>query len=604
MVRILYACRSACYTVQDSTLHGFGQQTPRMTWPKEFSRREFLRRMGAVLAAGAGRRIGLPSSNPIQFVDVAERAGITFRHDNAASPQKYLIETMGSGCGWIDYDENGLFDLYLVNNAPTKVYQPKNPLRSALYRNNGDGSFTDVTEKAGVGAEGLFGMGVAVGDYDNDGFPDLLVLGYGRCILYHNNGNGTFTDVTAHAGVENSGRWGSSAAWFDYDKDGRLDLVIANYVMWSPERNFWCGDHAPGMRSYCHPDDFEGTPPVLFHNNGDGTFTDVSKPSGIGLKPGNGLGVVTFDYDNDGWQDIFIANDSMPNFLFHNNRDGSFSEVGYESGVAVSMDGLPEAGMGADAGDIRGSGRLDVVVTHLDSQLARLYQNLGSQLFDDVTLRSKIGYATYHLSEFGTRFMDYDNDGALDLFMACGHVLDNVHLYKSDVYYPEPKLMFRNTGRGIFENVSNQLGPDFQLPRVSRGAAVGDFDNDGDLDILVNNNGQPPQLLRNDGGNANHWLEMLLIGTNSNRDAIGARVKVFAGNLALEDERKGGMSYQSAQDPRLHFGLGDRSKVDKVEVHWPSGTSTKLSDIQCDQIIAIKEGEGLVDHPFPRVRFK
>jgi len=290
--------------------------------------------------------------------------------------------------------------------------------------------------------------------------------------------------------------------------------------------------------------------------------------------------------------------------LFHNNRDGSFSEVGYESGVAVSMDGLPEAGMGADAGDIRGSGRLDVVVTHLDSQLARLYQNLGSQLFDDVTLRSKIGYATYHLSEFGTRFMDYDNDGALDLFMACGHVLDNVHLYKSDVYYPEPKLMFRNMGRGIFENVSNQLGPEFQLPRVSRGVAVGDFDNDGDLDILVNNNGQPPQLLRNDGGNANHWLEMLLIGTNSNRDAIGARVKVFAGNLALEDERKGGMSYQSAQDPRLHFGLGDRSKVDKVEVHWPSGTSTKLSDIQCDQIIAIKEGEGLVDRAFPRVRFK
>lgn len=604
MVRILYACRNACYTVQDATLHGFGQQTPRMNWPKEFSRRDFLRSMGAVFAAGAGRWPALPSSNPVNFIDIAERAGITFRHDNAASPQKYLIETMGSGCGWIDYDQNGLFDLYLVNNASTKAYRPKNPLRSALYRNNGDGSFTDVTEKAGVGAEGLFGMGMAVGDYDNDGFPDLLVLGYGRCILYHNNGNGTFTDVTAHAGVENAGRWGSSAAWFDYDKDGRLDLVIANYVAWSPERNFWCGDHAPGMRSYCHPNDFEGTPPALFHNNGDGTFTDVSKPSGIGLKPGNGLGVVTFDYDNDGWQDIFIANDSMPNFLFHNNRDGSFIEVGYESGVAVSMDGQPEAGMGADAGDIRRSGRLDLVVTHLDSQLARLYQNLGSQFFDDVTLRSKIGYATYHLSEFGTRFMDYDNDGALDLFMACGHVLDNVHLYKSDVYYPEPKLMFRNTGRGIFENVSNQLGPDFQLPRVSRGAAVGDFDNDGDLDILVNNNGQPPQLLRNDGGNANHWLEMLLIGTRSNRDAIGARVKIFAGNLELQDEKKGGMSYQSAQDPRLHIGLGDRLKVDKVEVYWPSGASTKLSDIQCDQIIAIKEGDGLIDRPFPRVRFK
>ena len=538
------------------------------------------------------------------FVDVTSQAGITFRHDNAASPEKYLIETMGSGCGWIDYDQNGLLDLYLVNGAATTAYQPKSPLRSALYRNNGDGTFTDVTAKAGVGAEGLFGMGVAVGDYDNDGFPDLLVLGYGRCILYHNNGDGTFTDVTTRAGVGNTGRWGSSAAWFDYDKDGNLDLVIANYVVWSPERNFWCGDHGPGMRSYCHPDDFDGTPPTLFHNNGDGTFTDVSKASGVGLKAANGLGVVTFDYDNDGWQDIFIANDSMPNLLFHNNHDGTFSEAGYESGVAVSMDGQPEAGMGVDAGDLTGSGRMDIVVTHLDSQLARLYQNLGSQQFDDITLRSKIGYATYHLSEFGTRLMDYDNDGVLDVFMACGHVLDNVHLYKSDVYYPEPKLMFRNTGQGTFENVSDQLGPDFQLPRVSRGAAVGDFDNDGDQDILVSNNGQPPQLLRNDGGNAKHWLEVLLIGTVSNRDAVGARVRIHAGNRLRQDEKKGGMSYQSAQDPRLHFGLGDCTKVDSVEVHWPSGAVSKLADIKSDQIIAIKEGEGLVDRPFPRVRLK
>jgi enediyne biosynthesis protein E4 len=540
-------------------------------------------------------------SIPVTFRDIAPSAGITFRHDNAASPEKFLIETMGSGCGWIDYDQDGLLDLYLVNGAATHVYAPKQAVRSALYHNNGDGTFTDVTSKAGVGAEGLFGMGCAVGDYDNDGFPDLFVVGYGRCILYHNNRDGTFTDVTARAGVENSGLWASSAAWFDYDNDGRLDLVIANYVDWSPDRNFYCGDRGPGMRSYCHPDDFHGQTPKLYHNNGDGTFTDVSKSSGVGLKVGNGLGVVTFDYDNDGWQDIFIANDHMPNFLFHNNRDGTFTEVGYLAGVAVSTDGQFEAGMGTDAADVTGNGRMDVAVTHLDMQLARFYQNLGGGSFDDATLRSKIGYATYHMSGFGTRFMDYDNDGALDLFIANGHVLDNVQRYHADVQYAEPKQMFRNTGHGIFEDVSKQLGPDFELPRVSRGAAIGDFDNDGDLDILVNNNGQPPQLLRNDGGNSNHWLEIFLIGTKSNRDGVGARVKVSAGSRVLYDQRKGGMSYQSAQDPRLHFGLGQNTSVDAIEILWPSGSVTKLSNIKSDQILAIKEGTGIVERPFPRV---
>ena len=571
--------------------------------PSGISRRELLKLMGAVPFAWAAPRPRLSSNteSAVTFVDVAHPAGITFRHDNAASPDKYLIETMGSGCGWIDYDQNGLLDFYMVNGAATRVYTPQQSLRGALYRNNGDGTFTDVTAKAGVGAEGLFGMGVAVGDYDNDGFPDILVLGYGRCILYHNNGDGTFTDVTAHAGVENSGRWASSAAWFDYDNDGRLDLVIANYVDWSPERNFYCGDRGPGMRSYCHPDDFHGQPPTLFHNNGDGTFSDVSKSSGIGQKGGNGLGVVTFDYDNDGWQDIFIANDHMPNFLFHNNRDGTFREVGYIAGVAVSADGQFEAGMGTDAADTTGNGRLDLIVGHLDMQLARVYQNMGDQTFDDATLRSKLSYSTYHMSTFGTRFMDYDNDGWRDLFMANGHVLDNIERYHADTKYAEPKMMFRNTGHGIFENVSDRLGQDFQLPRVSRGAAIGDFDNDGDLDILVNNCGQAPQLLRNDGGNANHWLEILLIGTKSNRDGVGARVKVVAGDLVLYDQRKGGMSYQSAQDPRLHFGLGRQPSVNSIEILWPSGMSTKLGNLKADQILAIKEGVGIVERPFPRV---
>ncbi len=565
------------------------------------SRRGFLKTAGAVLVGSRGRLRGGAAVNAVRYVDVAGSSGISFQHDNAASPEKYLIETMGSGCGWIDYDQNGLLDPYLVNGTSARPDTSKHARRSALYRNNGDGTFTDVTIKAGVDAEGLFGMGAAVGDYDNDGCPDLFVLGYGRCILFHNNGNGTFTDVTDRAGVGNLRKWGSSAAWFDYDNDGLLDLVIANYVDWSPEQNFWCGDKGPGLRSYCHPDVYRGQPPTLYHNNGDGTFSDVSKRSGVGIRPGNGLGVVTFDYDNDGWQDIFITNDQMPNFLFHNNRDGTFREIGYSAGVAVGIDGQFEAGMGTDAADTTGSGRSDLIVTHLDQQLARLYQNVGEGYFEDATFRSKISYATFHLSGFGTRFMDYDNDGARDLFMANGHVLDNIQRYHAETTYAEPKLMFRNVGHGIFENVSDQLGPDFLLPRVSRGAAIGDFDNDGDLDIIISNNGQAPQLLRNDGGNANHWFQLLLIGTRSNRDAVGARVKVTAGDLVLYDEKKGGMSYQSAQDPRLHFGLGQHTTVEEVEIKWPSGELTKLTNIKSDQILAIEEGKGLVYRPFPRV---
>lgn len=543
-----------------------------------------------------------PASSPIKFVDIAGPAGITFRHDNAASAEKYLIETMGSGCGWIDYDQDGLQDIYLVNGAATKLYKPDHPLRSALYRNNGDGTFTDVTEKAGVGAEGLFAMGVAVGDFDNDGFPDLYVLGYGRSILYHNNGNGTFTDVTARAGVGNTGKWGSSAAWFDYDNDGFLDLVIANYVDWSPDNNVWCGERKPGYRGYCHPDVYHGQNPTLYHNNSDGTFKDVSQSSGVGAKAGNGLGVVTFDYDDDGWQDIFIANDSMPNSLFHNNRDGTFREVGLLAGAAVSADGQAEAGMGTDAADTTGKGWLDLFVTHLDYEHARLYRNLGDGSFEDATAQAKMGYATFLFSGFGTRLIDYDNDGARDIFIANGHILDNIQLSHARTTYAEPKLMFRNTGHGAFENVSDRLGPDFTLHRVSRGAAVADFDNDGDLDILVSNNGQAPQLLRNNGGNANHWLELFLVGTKSNRDAIGARVKVVSGDLLLVDQRKGGMSYQSAQDPRLHFGLGTRNSVDSVEIRWPSGEVTKLGSLKCNQIVTVKEGVGVIPRPFPRLR--
>jgi hypothetical protein len=516
----------------------------------------------------------------VRFVDVTGPAGITFRHQNAASPEKYLIETMGSGCAWIDYDRDGLLDLYLVNSAG----------RSTLYRNQGDGTFTDVTSKAGVGADGLFGMGVAVGDYDNDGYPDLLVLGYGKSILYHNNGNGTFSDVTARAGVENTGRWASSAAWFDYDNDGRLDLVIANYVDWSPEKNFYCGNQGPGLRSYCHPNDYHGVAPTLYHNNGDGTFTDVSQASGLGKCPSNGLGVVTFDYDDDGRQDILIANDGMPNTLFHNNGDGTFTEVGYEAGIAVSEDGVTEAGMGIDASDATGKGRQDVVITHLDQQHMRFYRSLGRGLFQDATAAAKLAYATFQTSGFGVRFVDYDNDGWPDIFVGTGHVLDNIERYHTGVTWAEPKQIFRNLGGGVFADVSKQLGPDVQRATVTRGLAAGDYDNDGDLDIVMNNNGGAPQLLRNDGGNAGHWMEILLVGSKSNRDGVGARVKLKAGDRTWTDQRKGGMSYQSAQDPRLHFGLGSRTKVDALEVRWPSGAMTQMADVASDQILTIREG--------------
>jgi hypothetical protein len=532
----------------------------------------------------------------VQFTDVSEAAGIAFKHDNAATVEKYLIETMGSGAGWLDYDNDGYFDFYLAQSAATKAYTPKHALRGALYRNNGDGTFSDVTEKAGVGAAGLFAMGVAVADYDNDGFPDLYVVGYGRSILYHNNGDGTFSDVTAKSGVANIGKWGSSAAWFDYDHDGKLDLVVANYVDWSDEGNIACSDQ--GQRAYCHPNKFHPQTPALFHNNGDGTFSDVSRASKIASKAGNGLGVVCFDANGDGWTDVLIANDSMENFLYINKHDGTFEEAGLEAGIAFGENGRAEAGMGVDAADYDNDGLLDVFVTHLDLEFNRLYHNNGKGSFEDTTFQAKLGYQTFHMSGFGTRFMDFDNDGWRDLFIANGHVLDNVAALHVETSYAEPKMMFRNN-HGRFESVGEQLGRDFSKPRVGRAAAIADFDNDGDLDILVSNSGQMAQLLRNDGGNRNHWIEVRLVGTRSNRDGIGALVKVSAGGMKWVDEAKGGGSYQSAHDPRLHFGLGDAGRFDSIEVQWPSGVATKLAGGGADRVLTIKEGVGEVHSHYP-----
>jgi hypothetical protein len=543
-------------------------------------------------------------SSPVRYTDIRQSAGITFLQDSTQTEEKYYLETMGTGVAWIDYDQDGLMDLYFVQSAATDIYKPAHPLRCALYHNNGDGTFTDVTAKAGVGGEGHYGQGVAVGDFDNDGYPDLYVTGYQTAILYHNNGNGTFTDITAKAAVADEGGWSTSAGWLDYDKDGWLDLVVTNYIEWTPKTNQWCGERQPGYRSYCHPGNYKGQRTKLYHNNHNGTFTDVSDASGVGKPESKGMGVVLADFNNDGWTDIAIANDSWPNFLFINKHDGTFEDVSFVSGLAASEDGRFEAGMGIDADDLDGDGWQDVYITHLDFELNRLYHNNRNGTFDDATFRSGIGNNPEHYSGVSMKFLDYDNDGWTDILQLNGAMVDNIQLYHAGVSYPEPLLMFHNLKDGHFTKISESLGPDFMRPIVGRGLATADFDNDGDIDIVTNNRGDYPELLRNDGGNANHWLEVLLIGTRSNRDGIGSALKLTSEGFVHVEQAKGGMSYMSASDPRIHFGLGSRSKIDSLEITWPSGQVDKLTDVAIDQIIAVKEGTGIVPKKFPKVSSK
>jgi hypothetical protein len=538
---------------------------------------------------------------PVRYTDVRQAAGITFLQDATATDEKYYLETMGTGVAWLDYDQDGLMDLFFVQSAATGIYKPPQPLRCALYHNNGDGTFTDVTEKAGVGGAGHYGQGVAVGDFDNDGYPDLYVTGYNSAILYHNNGNGTFTDLTAKAGVADEGGWSTSAGWFDYDKDGWLDLLVTNYIEWLPKNNLWCGERRPGYRSYCHPGNYKGQKTKLYHNNHDGTFTDVSDASGVGKPESKGMGVVLADFNNDGWTDIAIANDSWPNFLFINKHNGKFEDVSFVSGMAASEDGRYEAGMGIDAADVDGDGWQDVYITHLDFELNRLYHNNRDGTFTDNTYGSGIGNKAILLSGVSMKFVDYDNDGWTDILQLNGAMLDNVQLYHGEVSYKEPLLMFRNLGKGQFAKVSDSLGPDFMRPIAGRGLATADYDNDGDADIAINNRGDYPELLRNDGGNSNHWLEVLLIGTRSNRDGIGASLKLTSTDFVRVEQAKGGMSYMSSNDPRILFGLGKRTKIDSLEITWPSGQVDNLINVPVDQIIAVKEGTGIVPHPFPKV---
>ena len=551
-----------------------------------------------LLAVAASQKQKNTAADPLHFHfdNVTEQAGIHFHHENGASSEMYLPETMGAGCGWLDYDGDGLLDLFFVQSGPTPAFQPKEPLRLGLYRNQGGGKFTEVTETAGLGAPmDTYGMGVAVGDYDNDGRPDLYVTGFPTSHLYHNIG-GKFVDVTQKAGVTNAGRWATSAAWFDYDNDGLLDLFIANYLDWDYSKNVYCGEHKPGYRSYCAPTVFGGIAPTLYHNNGDGTFTDVTKKSGLATSLGKGLGVVAADYNNDGRIDILQSNDSVRNFLFRNNGDGTFTEAGVDAGLAYGEEGRPEAGMGIDVGDYDHRGVLDVYITHLDMELHRLFHNSAGGEFTDATYAAQMARKGNVLSGFGTRFVDVDNDGWMDLLQINGHILPNIHLLKPTVQYAEPKTLWLNQHNGTFQDVSQQLGSAFVRPTVGRGLCVADFDNDGSVDFGVSNNGGPAELWSNRVDPKANWIAFTLIGTKSNRDGVGTRMTVQAGGITQMQEKTGGGSYLSASDPRLFFGLGAAKQVDSVQVLWPSGKKESFKNLAANQFIVLKEGVGMISH--------
>lgn len=526
------------------------------------------------------------------FVDVTQASGIHFGGVASHTSKKYLIETMGSGVALFDYDNDGRLDLFLVNGTPLADPTPKGTIPqkdgprswNRLYHQKADGAFEDVTEKAGLQGAG-YGMGVAVGDYDNDGYEDLYVTAYGGNKLYHNNGNGTFTDVTEKTGVGGSG-WSTSAAWVDLDNDGLLDLVVLRYVKWDFD-DIYCGEHREGGRAYCHPDTFQPVTPLVFHNQGNGHFTEVAEQIGIS-KPGKGLGVAIADYDRDGHVDVFVANDSMMEFLYHNKGNGSFEEVGLPSQVAVDEDGQTYAGMGVDFADYNNDGYPDLVVDNLANQKYALYKNNGDGSFTYVTQASGLGRITQLHSGWGLRFFDFDNDGWKDLLIAQGHDLDTIEQSFPQLRYREPMLLLRNTGKG-FDDVSSRSGAVFQQAWVARGLAVGDIDNDGRVDAVVTTNGGPAYVLHNETETHNHWLTLALTGHKSNRDAIGAVVKLTSASGSQYETVTTASSYLSASDKRLHFGLGGDALAHEIEVRWPSGTVQKLKDVKGDRMVSVDE---------------
>ena len=562
--------------------------------PFSFSRRRFLRTCS--LLAGSFPFLKFPllhASSPVvpyAFEEVSPSvSGIKWVHTAGKSPEKYLPETSGAGCAFFDYDNDGWMDIYLVNSGKCDFYDPPHPLRNALYHNNRDGTFTDVTEKTGVGGGG-YGMGVAAGDYDGDGFQDLYVTQYGRSILYHNNGDGTFTDVTEKAGVAAPG-WSSSAVWFDYDNDGRLDLFVCQFCEFN--KTLSCGVDKDGMHHYCIPRIFKPRPSWLFHNNGDGTFTDVSRESGIADHLGKAWGVVATDVNNDGRMDLFVTNDTVANFLFM-NRGGRFEETGLAADVAYSAEGRARSGMGVDSADFNQDGWMDLFVANIDQEIFSLYQNNHDGTFDDVAMPMGIGMATRWLSGWGLKFFDYDNDGNLDLILANGFPDDLVEELSHRVTYKEPLLLFQNQGK-VFKNVSEQSGPVFARAFAARGLAIGDFNNDGATDVLISNNDGAPVLLRNHAAAQNHWLGLHLVGRKSNPDAVGARITYQAGDLKRERMKVGGGSFLSSHDPRVVLGLGQRSKIDWLEIKWPQpgGSVDHFTKLPLDRYVTIIEGTGV-----------
>jgi enediyne biosynthesis protein E4 len=542
------------------------------------------------LSSPAGQRAD--ASEPVLFRNVSEAAGLVFTHVNGASPDKHFAEIMGSGGLFFDFDNDGWIDVFLVDGGSKADPLVARTARHRLFRNRGNGSFDDVTATSGI-RHSAYGMGTCAGDYDNDGLTDLYITNDGPNVLYRNVGNGAFTDVTATARV-GSPLWSTSCAFVDVDRDGWLDLFVTSYVMGADENPFCGNTRTVTLRGYCHPLNFRPSPNVLYRNNGDGTFTDVTARSGIAAYRGNGLGVAVADYNDDGWPDIFVANDGVPDFLFHNEGDGRFTERGLLAGVSVASDGKARAGMGTAFGDVDGDGRLDLVVTNHESEMHSLFRNTGDGAFADATVSSGIGRATLRYVGFGVVFADFDNDGDLDLAIVNGHVIDNIALFRSGAKHAQRRLLLQNTGAGIFRDVSPLSGPGFAVEKVGRTVVAGDINNDGNLDLLITNNGGSVDLLLNQGGSRGNALLLRLIGTDSNRDAIGARLRLTSGARTQVREVTSGSSYLGQNDPRVHVGLGAATVVDRMEIRWPSGRTEVVQHVAANQLVVIREGEGIV----------
>jgi hypothetical protein len=545
-------------------------------------------------AALLGQTVKAPAeSAAITFRDITQQAGIHFVHNNGAFGKKYLPETMGPGVAFIDYDNDGWQDIFIVNGTdwPGQASKHSTP---KLYHNNHDGTFTDVTHKAGLDIE-ILGMGVAVGDYDNDGYDDLFVTAMGQSHLFHNNGNGTFTDVTQKAGLMGPKEFSTSAAWVDYDKDGKLDLVVANYVQWSIKEDLYCTLDGKS-KSYCTPESYKGAAVRLWHNRGDGTFEDVTKKAGLGEPTSKTLGIAVLDYDNDGWPDLLFSNDTQPNKLYRNNGNGTFTEKAVLAGVAFSEDGVARAGMGVDAADYDRSGIPSLLITNFANQMISLYHNEGKGLFVDEAPRSEIGRDTLLTLGFGCFFFDYDLDGWPDILIANGHIDGDIQRVQPNVKYAMPPHVFRNLGKGNFQETTKSLGAAFGAPRVGRGAAYGDINNDGRLDLLMSTNGGRAYLFENDAtGEAAQQksLRIKLVGVKSNRDGIGSVVKLTAAGETQTEMMRSGSSYLSASELVLTFGLARRDQADAIEIRWPSGQVDKFSNVAAGQTITVTEGKGV-----------